>query len=111
MPLILAIDYDRTIVDTDNIPEGKKLGDPLPDAVESIRILHEAGHKIIIHSCRSSDGPRADKVMTDYLDAYGIPYDEVWNKVGKPKADCYLDDLGLRFTSWSKAMEDIRELN
>ena len=108
--MIIAVDFDRTIADTDNPPKGYRIGSPLPNAKEALTKFREAGHKIIIHSCRSNDGERAIKVMTDYLNYFLIPYDEVWNQTGKPIADLYIDDKGYHFTSWTETESFVEKL-
>ena len=45
---IFAIDFDGTIV-SDKYPE---IGEPFPEAIETIREIKKLGHKIIIWSCR-----------------------------------------------------------
>ena len=108
MPLTIAIDFDRTICDTDNVTPPYKMGPPITGAVEALQRLHEAGHKIIIHSCRSSDGPKAIKVMEDWLEYFKVPYDSVWSDIGKPVADWYIDDKGYYFTGdWEAVLDGL----
>jgi len=55
----------------------------------------------MIHSCNQP------KHIEKTLNNADIRYDWIWDGVGKPIADCYLDDLGVRFTSWDQALHDI----
>ena len=109
--MTLAVDFDRTIMDTDHPPPGHRLGNPLHGAVETLQKLHGMGFQIIIHSCRSNEGERSIKVMKDWLDHFQIPYDRIWGEppcaLGKPIADAYIDDRGLRFTSWEQVLEEL----
>ena len=48
--------------------------------------------------------------VEDYLIHYGLGprFTNVTNV--KPKADVYLDDKALRFTTWDQALQDLRRL-
>lgn len=104
MLLTLAIDFDRTLADTDHVPPGRKLGPPLPGAKDALVYFRERGDKIIVHTVRASD-PRSIKVVKDWLDYFEIPYDHITNV--KEPANFYIDDRGLRFHSWDQALKDI----
>ena len=80
---------------------------PVPGAIEKLRALKESGHYIILNTarhmstCESNVGlvvARQGKTLLDWLEFYGIAYDELW--FGKPHADIYLDDNACRFQSW-----------
>ena len=68
--MIIAIDFDGTIVD-DKYPE---IGDLLPNAAETIQQLKKDGHFIIIWTCRAKK-PLTDAV--DFLHRHNIPFDSV----------------------------------
>lgn len=92
---VIAVDLDHTLVNGDV---------PIPYAKEAINILREHGHKIIIHTCNSTDW--AKKV----LDNHSIRYDHIWtDKDGKkPVCDLYTDDRGFAFEgNWETALEEI----
>ena len=38
------------------------------------------------------------KIVIDWLDKYGVPYDEL--HFGKPVADYYVDDKAVRLENW-----------
>lgn len=92
--MILALDFDHTIVDGVTPKEGAR---------DAINLLRERGWKILVHSCNQT------KHIEQTLNNCDIRYDWIWDQKGKPVADCYLDDLGLRFTKWDKAVRDIEE--
>lgn len=106
--MILAIDWDRTLHDTDHPVPGRKLGPPLPGAREALWKLKEAGHKIIIHSCASH------KAIRPWMDYFVIPFDYIWGESPgdygvKPAADFYIDDRGLFFQSWDQTLAEIEQ--
>ena len=87
--------------------------DPVPGAVEKLKLLRRGGHYLIIFSARhmkTCDG-NVGKVIAkqgaatlDWLARHGIEYDEI--HFGKPYADVYIDDNGLRFESWESISDD-----
>ena len=99
---ILAIDFDGVIHDQKNPVEGRKMGPPMTGAVEALQDLYPL-HTIIIHTTRANT-PSGRKSVADWLEYYDVDYHEI---VGKPNADIYLDDRGLKFTSWKKTMEKL----
>lgn len=98
--MILAIDFDEVIHDTKNPITGRKMGAPIYGSQEALDDLHDAGHKIIIHTVRG-----ISKAVMDWLEYYDIPYDEITNI--KPKADWYIDDKSLHFESWEQVMNKL----
>ena len=119
-PLTIAVDFDGTICEY-AFPE---CGPPRAEVIEALRMLHEQGWKIIVHSSRvNSQWPepgRTEKceVMVQYLLAHAVCFDEIWgmaferisttegtqgcmwgfepHQVGKPVAHVYLDDRAIR---------------
>lgn len=110
----------RICLDLDGvIAELKKPGQtyrdilPVPGAVGKIRELKEAGHYLIIQTarhmktCAANVGQvnaRIAKDTLDWLEAHGIPYDEI--HFGKPWAQIYIDDNGFRFKDWAEIVGD-----
>ena len=39
------------------------------------------------------------KLILDWLEKYGIPYDEI--RFGKPHVDYFIDDKGIGFQDWN----------
>jgi histidinol phosphatase-like enzyme len=106
----LAIDLDGTICD-DEYPF---FGCVKPGAREALTKLKAAGHYITIYSCRtgeelkSSKYDRADQVkkMEEFLTDNHIPFDEIYEGVGKPVADRYIDDRGIEYKdNWEEITE------
>lgn len=108
----IIIDLDGTICP---IKKPNQLyGDlkPLPGAVAKIKSLRASGHYIIIATarhmatCEANVGlvvKRIGKLTLDWLDTYGIEYDEIF--FGKPNADVTIDDRSVRFTAWKNITE------
>lgn len=103
----ICIDIDGTIAELRNKTNYYHELKPIEGAVESIKKLHEEGHYIILYTARNMEtymgnmgkilafqGP----VLFKWLEKYEIPYDEIY--FGKPSADVYIDDKGLKFESW-----------
>lgn len=103
--MILYIDFDHTIHDNNNIPEGRKMGPPLPNAVWALQNLYELGHEIVIFTVRATD-ERSIKVVSDWLAYFKVPFTRITNIKGP--ADFYIDDKALRFTGdWTKTVETV----
>jgi hydroxymethylpyrimidine pyrophosphatase-like HAD family hydrolase len=101
---IFAIDFDGTIV-TDKYPD---IGEPIPEAIESIREIKRLGHKIIIWSCRVE--PQLSN-MRKFLMFHNIPFDHINencpfkiayynNDTRKIGADYYIDDKMIGKWTW-----------
>ena len=93
--MVIAIDFDGVIHDWHHPKPGRKMGPPMEGAKVALDALHQQGHHIIIHSCNRPS------VIADWMGYYEIPYASIWQGVGKPVASWYLDDRGVRFTSWA----------
>lgn len=96
--MIVAIDFDGTLVQHDKALEGAK---------DAVNLLREKGHKIVIYSCNNRDW------IKRVLDNNSIRYDWIYGKLefmkeGKPVADLYIDDRGYRFNgNWAEEIKDI----
>lgn len=95
--MIIAIDFDGTIVDH----EYPAIGKQKEGVVNAIRDFKARGHKIIIWTCRYL--PEDLKEMKEYLYRNGIPFDKVneniegigFNPHPKIYADIYIDDRNI----------------
>ncbi len=103
----IVVDLDGTICPIKQPEESYAELKPLPGAVERIREFRAAGHYVVIvtarnmATCQSNLGivmKNVGKITLDWLAQYGIEYDEI--HFGKPNAHVYIDDRGLRFSSW-----------
>ena len=102
--MILAIDFDRVLHDIDNPIKGRRMGPPLPGAVNSMHHLKDMKHTLIIHTlwAKTVSGTEAVRKWCEY---WSMPYDQI--TAIKPKADVYLDDLAIRFVNWEQAIKAI----
>ena len=114
--MIIAIDFDGTICQN-KYPE---IGDPMPLAIESVRELHQAGHYLILWTCRQ--GEQLNEAL-QWCEENGLSFHAVndhnpdnlklFGGVGGNKvyADIYIDDKNIGgFVGWQRAMELIKEI-
>lgn len=105
----ICIDFDGVINSYENGFQGKgKFDDPVPGCAEAIQNLKQAGHTIIIHTCRTEVHD-----IRNYLLDHNIPFDyfnfnpenrEFDLNATKPLADIYIDDKALNFGGSWKGM-------
>ena len=98
----IAIDFDHTLWD----PAGKCL---LAGAKASLATLRDYGCYIIVHSCNNP------QYIKQCLAEAGIWADAIWGENpadcgSKPDADAYVDDKGIRFTTWADTMAQLEGL-
>lgn len=67
--MVIALDFDKTIHDMDHPVPGRKMGPPLPGALEFVRALRKAGWtKIVLFTVRG-DQP----YLHEWLKYWGFP--------------------------------------
>jgi len=72
---------------------------PLPEAIERINALHDAGHRILLHTARGTVTGIDWRPLTErQMREWGVRYDELW--MGKPNADVYVDDRAVHVHDW-----------
>ena len=102
--LIIAVDFDGTIVD-EKYPD---IGVELPNCFQTLKRLKQNGHKLILWTCRADNlsNTNGRKVLTEaieYCKAKGLEFDCVnanipelgVNPLPKIYADYYIDDRNL----------------
>jgi hypothetical protein len=108
----VCVDLDDTICES-NYPLFGKL---LAGAKESIAAIKQAGHYITILSCRTGEelvpnalARKKQKYnIIEFLQKNDIPFDEVYEGIGKPIADAYIDNNGIEFKdNWDEIAERI----
>jgi hypothetical protein len=112
---ILAIDFDGVIhKNSKGFHDGSVYDDPIEGAYESIEVLSKK-YSIVIFSCKAlTDRPLVDnktgiQLIWEWLEFHGMSQfvDDVTFK--KPRALFYIDDKGIRFTSWEQTMGFLNE--
>jgi len=118
----IAVDFDDVIHPwEDNKTKPTEFnGKPISGAINVLKDVKDLGATIIIHTARlNGDYEGEDKLplaeikrhLEDYLIKYGVPYDQVWDKQGKPSADVYIDDRALRFEGdWDKTFKELKRI-
>jgi hydroxymethylpyrimidine pyrophosphatase-like HAD family hydrolase len=94
--LFIGIDFDGTMVEH-KYPE---IGKPLEGAVETVKRLVDAGHRIILYTMRSEE--RLVQAV-EYMEENGIelyavndnPTQKHWTKSPKIFCNLYIDDAAL----------------
>jgi hypothetical protein len=100
---ILAIDFDRVLHDVDHPLTGKRMGAPLPGAVEACQELADRGFELVCFTIR---GAKAH--IYKWLEYYDFPPMEVTNV--KPDALVFVDDRAYRHVAWDDTIRAIYEL-
>lgn len=100
---IYCFDFDGVICFIDD--DEYALRSPNYDTFNIMHALIDTGHTVIIHTGRHIDKLHVTKM---WLEKYRVPYDHL--QFGKPVADLYIDDKGLKFEgTWTQsAIESLR---
>lgn len=110
--LILAIDFDGTCVEH-NYPA---IGEPLPDAFETLKEFIEAGDRLILWTCR--EGMFLQEAIR-FCKEHGIEFEthnsnvpeHDYDKSRKIYADMYIDDrMPGGFPGWHFVKQRVIEL-
>lgn len=101
----VAIDFDGTIV----AKAWPNVGAPLPGAVEAIKKIQSAGHRVFVYTVRTSPvdwngQPREpgqvfhqEQVVRSALDDMGLEDVAIWHGAGKPAYHLLIDDRAMWF--------------
>lgn len=113
----VAIDFDGVIHSYDKgWHDGTIYGEPIPGAFEAIRKLQLASHAVYVHTSRD------EAQVFEWLARHGVAATygaivQFWDNPDvvlvsnrKLPAVVYIDDRGVRFTDWPKALVDLGEL-
>ncbi|MFA6971376.1 MAG: phage minor head protein [Gallionella sp.] len=87
---IVVCDYHGTIVKDNVVVEAMKA---------KLIDFKVRGFKIIIYSAGFNNNPSTVNGIETMLRENGIPFDEVWQRNGKPDADVYIDDKSFNPTT------------
>lgn len=93
---VVAVDYHGTI----------KVNDmPNQAVVDKMKEMKANGYHIIIYTSGITANPSTLNGIQTWLEERQIPYDEIWQRQGKPDADIYIDDKAV-----NPNKEDITQL-
>lgn len=107
----IFVDFDGTICPNKN---GDPYAPPDPKCLETLKLLQDTGHKIVLYSVRCNQ-METNKLnghieMLEYLKKYNIPYD--YFDYHKPHFRMVIDDKGLgvpldgnKNVDWTKVHE------
>ncbi len=104
---VAAVDFDGVLcVDSKNIFADFAADRPpevQPGAAEGLAWLRKNGYEIVIFTCRPYEHRR---MMGAFLDRHELAHDYIVFH-GKPRADVYIDDKALRFTTWPEVIAQL----
>lgn len=109
----IGVDFDGVIHNFDKgWHDGTCYGDPIEGSLEALKRLSEH-YNIIIYTakCRPDrplvDGKTGHELVEDWLRKYEVLQyvDEITHE--KPRAEYYIDDKAVTFTTWDKALRDV----
>ena len=93
--MVIAIDFDGTITDRNNFPD---ISDPRPYVVEAIKHIQQAGHKVILWTCR--EGIHLERAVAwlheHNINLSGYNFNPIYQvQSRKIVADVYIDDKNV----------------
>ena len=100
----IIIDLDGTIC-TEEKMFSRSLAKPIAKSIESVNLLYNAGHTIIIYSARNW----IEYEMTiNWLTIHNVSFHQL--VMGKPQGDVWIDDRAIGFDNWKNVLSKIRKL-
>ena len=93
---IICVDFDGTIVDH----VYPKIGKPVPEAIESMKLFIDNRAKIILYTMRSGEELQeaVDYIEDKGIDLYGVnnnPTQHTWSQSPKVYGNMYIDDAAI----------------
>jgi hypothetical protein len=112
----IAIDFDGVIHTFDKgYYDGTCYGEPIPGAIDAIKLLSKKFRVIIFTAKAKPDRPLVNgktgtQLVSEWLDKHGILncVHEITSE--KPRAMLYIDDNGYRFENWNDTIEFVNQL-
>ena len=117
----IAIDLDGTILNfsfSEWVSKGMDyFGSPKKGAKQALGLLIADGHEVIVHTARINEAMCNERysingircAIEDVLDEHEIRYSSIWTERGKPLADVYIDDKGIKFTNWENVIDELEK--
>lgn len=94
---VVAVDYHGTLCDHQ--------GQCIASMKQKLGEFKNAGYHIIVYTSGITRNPSILNGINTWLKENQIPYDEIWQRQGKPDADVYIDDK-----AFNPLKEDISNL-
>lgn len=108
--MIIAIDFDNTLMDTQNVLAGYRMGQPEPGAILATKEIVNMGHQIIIFTARGVQDAKVYKAVAAWADHFQIPYSGITN-VKSPHFDYIIDNRALTYDkNWPLLVHKLRSL-
>ena len=109
----IAIDFDGVIHNADKgWHDGTCYGEPLPGAIDSIKLLSKK-YKIIIFTAKAKpdrplvNGKNGVELVKEWFCKYELDTYIYEITSEKPRAELYIDDNGYRFENWGDTLNFI----
>ena len=111
----LAIDFDGVIhKSSKSFYDGTIYDEPVDGVEEALKQLSK-DYTLIIYTCKANpDRPLVNdktgiELIWEWLEKYDFA--KYINEIthGKPNAKYYIDDKGIKFTSWNQTIEEVYE--
>ena len=115
--LNLGIDFDGVIHDdSKGFHDGTIYGEPIPGALDALKVLSKHFRIIIFTAKAKPDRPRINGMSGSELVEQWLLKHKVLSYVAeitseKPRAFLYVDDKGYRFENWESTLSFIKTLN
>jgi hypothetical protein len=113
----VAIDFDGVIHgNSKGFYDGTVYDEPIEGAVEAIKWFYEKGLDIVIFTAKVKpdrplvNGKTGKELVWDWLVKYKINSYIKDITCEKPRAIVYIDDKGIRFTSWEQTINQFNEI-
>jgi hypothetical protein len=108
--MYVAIDFDDTLMDTQNVLSGYRMGQPEPGAILATDEIVKMGHQIVIFTARNVQDQRVYKAVADWATHFKIPYSGITN-IKSPEFGCIIDNLALNYDkNWPLLVHKLRSL-
>lgn len=100
---VIAVDFDEVCHDSKHPIKGRRMGKPIEGTQDALRQLNSKGYEIVIHSVWADE--KGKQTIEDFMIYYSLPFNRITNI--KPDASWYIDDKGIRFTSWEEVLKQV----
>lgn len=98
----ISVDFDRVIHDID-ARGTERMGPPVEGAVQALQAL-SFKYRIVVYTLRATKPDGKDHVR-QWLYRWQVPFADISGT--KPDAIAYIDDRGIRFTTWPETLTEL----